>query len=169
MKVIDRALDRDFVWIGRSSIAGRGLFAKRRIPRGTRIIEYKGVRRAAADAGSNRAGETTAPILTFRLSKTTVIDAAKRGNESRFINHSCAPNCKAWRFGKKIFIYALRDIQRHEELTFDYQLRDRDDAAEAEPDAYRCNCGSPSCRGTMLSPRREKNCSGGFTQDKRDS
>ena len=51
-----------------------------------------------------------------------VIDGGVNGNEARFINHSCEPNCESVTRGKRIWIYALRDIQPGEELTYDYNL-----------------------------------------------
>jgi hypothetical protein len=51
-----------------------------------------------------------------------VIDALHGGNASRWINHSCAPNCVADEDGGRIFIKALRNIKAGEELNYDYGL-----------------------------------------------
>lgn len=128
------------------------------IPRGTRIIEYTGERvplaRLLADAGA-AAG---APVYTFRLNESTVVDGTRGGNEARLINHSCDPNCEVYVFEERVYVYAMRDITRGEELTFDYQLSR---ALKGTPQrganaAYRCRCGSPKCRGTMLSRNNRK-------------
>lgn len=150
-------VDRDFVRAGRSRIEGTGLFAKRRIHRGARIIEYTGERvpadRLLAPIDSGEASRT----YIFSLDETTVIDGQRGGNDSRFINHSCAPNCEAYAFDERIYIYALVDIRRGEELTFDYKLaplgRQRSKAA---PDDLVCRCGAASCRGTMRRVGRKR-------------
>jgi SET domain-containing protein len=155
-RIIQKALDRDFVRVRRSQIEGHGVFAKRKIPKGARIIEYKGKRRALADLFTQRAGEKAARVYAFSLRADTVIDGAIDGNESRFINHSCEPNCEAHTFDDKAYIYAMRDIVRGEELTFDYQLRRASGAARKKSDEsdYLCRCGSENCRGTMLARSR---------------
>jgi uncharacterized protein len=157
-KIIQKALDRDFVCVGRSRIEGRGVFAKRKIPKGTRIIEYKGKRRPVADLFTQGAGQKAARVYAFSLRADTVIDGATGGNESRFINHSCEPNCEAYTFDDKAYIYAMMDIGRGEELTFDYQLQRAFSAPRKKFDAsdYLCRCGSKNCRGTMLARKRPR-------------
>lgn len=151
-KIIQKALDRDFVRVGRSRIEGRGVFAKRKIPKGARIIEYKGKRRPVTDLFTERAEEKASHVYAFSLRPDTFIDGAIGGNESSFINHSCEPNCEAYTFDDKTYIYAKKDIVRGEELTFDYQLRRAFSAPRKKSDAsdYICRCGSKNCRGTML-------------------
>jgi histone-lysine N-methyltransferase SETD2 len=82
-----------------------------------------------------------------------VIDATRKGNLSRFLNHSCRPNCETqkWQVGAElsIGIFALRDIAAGEELTFDYHFeRDGDQA-------MKCLCGEPCCRGFIGSSSDE--------------
>ena len=145
--------DRDFIRLGRSRIEGTGVFAKRRIHRGARIIEYTGARVPADRLLA--ADEATARIYTFRLNESVVIDGARGGNESRFINHSCAPNCEAYSFDDRLFIYAMVDITRGDELTFDYKLAPPDGRpAEAGADELTCLCGAEKCRGTMRRTKR---------------
>ena len=140
--------DRDFIRLGRSRIEGTGVFAKRRIHRGARIIEYTGARVPADRLLA--ADDATARIYTFRLNDSVVIDGARGGNESRFINHSCAPNCEAYAFDDRLFIYAMADIPRGQELTFDYKLAPPDgQLAGTGPDPHICSCGAPDCRGTL--------------------
>jgi hypothetical protein len=79
-----------------------------------------------------------------------VIDAGVNGNDARYINHGCAPNCESTTLKKRIFIEAIRTIQAGEELSYDYQIqRDRDDAADVDK-IYACRCGAKNCRGSML-------------------
>lgn len=139
-----------------SSIQGLGAFATRRIPKGTRISEYVGERITPAVADERYDDDSAAHIhvLLFTVDKKTVIDAGVGGNEARFINHSCAPNCEPVIEKKRVYIEALRDIPEGEELTYDYNLtREGDYGAETEA-RYACHCGAQTCRGTMLEPRR---------------
>jgi len=149
--------DRDFVRVGRSRIEGTGLFAKRRIHRGARIIEYAGERVESARLMFPIDGAQGPQIYTFRLNETTVIDGARGGNVSRFINHSCAPNCEAYSFDDRMYIYAQVDIVRGQELTFDYKLAPSPGRrAKAGEDEHVCRCGAPNCRGTMRRPTRKR-------------
>ena len=59
-------------------------------------------------------------IWVFRVNRAWSRDAAVGGNIARFINHSCAPNCRFDIVGKTIWIRALRAIRRGEEITYDY-------------------------------------------------
>ena len=147
--------DRDFIRLGRSRIEGTGVFAKRRIHRGARIIEYTGARVPADRLMAPADGAKPLRVYTFRLNATTVIDGARGGNESRFINHSCKPNCEAYAFDDRLFIYAMVDITRGDELTFDYKLAPPDGRpAEAGADELTCLCGAEKCRGTMRRTKR---------------
>jgi len=78
------------------------------------------------------------------------VDAGVGGNESRFINHSCEPNCEATIEDGRIFIETLRGIKVGEELTYDYQLVTSGRPTKAERAKYACRCGSKDCRGTMI-------------------
>jgi SET domain-containing protein len=141
-----------------SPIHGRGIFATRHISSGKRIIEYVGERITPEEA-DERYDDDQADhphILLFTVDKHTVIDGAVDGNEAKYINHSCEPNCEAVNDDGHIFIEAIRDISRGEELTYDYQL-ERAGRFRAEwKERYRCRCGTPSCRGSMLAPRKKK-------------
>ena len=133
-----------------SPIQGFGAFATRRIPRGTCIIEYVGERISPKEADARYAEDGAgAPVLLFVVNKRTVIDAGVSGNEARFINHSCEPNCEAVIDSRHIYIEALRTISPGEELSYDYNLtRDEQDDSQY----YVCHCGASTCRGTMLEP-----------------
>ncbi|HEY1589514.1 MAG TPA: SET domain-containing protein-lysine N-methyltransferase, partial [Rhodanobacter sp.] len=80
----------------RSPIHGNGVFASAPIPRGEEIIEYKGtlLTHAEADELYGDGGETGHTFL-FTLNDEYIIDANQHGNSARWINHSCAPNCRA--------------------------------------------------------------------------
>jgi uncharacterized protein len=84
------------------------------------------------------------------------VDAAVGGNIARFINHKCDPNCVAWIVGKLIWIDALKDIRKGEELGYEYEY-DFDPAYTIEDLAfYGCRCGSPKCRGTIVDVPKKK-------------
>src|SRR3954470_19117089 len=108
--------------IRRSPMQGLGAFATERIPPGVRLIEYAGERLTPAEADARYPdvpGERHHTFL-FAIDDDIVIDAAVDGNEARFINHSCDPNCDAVIEGSKIWIDAIRDIEPGEELAYDY-------------------------------------------------
>jgi uncharacterized protein len=136
--------------IEHSKIQGRGGFALRSIPKGTKIVEYIGERISHAEAsrryddGAMRRHHT----FLFEVSKRTCIDGAKGGNEARYFNHSCAPNCEALQEGLRIFIHARRRILQGEELTYDYAYNDTGES----PSHYACRCGAKRCRGTIVAP-----------------
>ena len=93
----------------------------------------------------------------FALSSGRIIDGGQGGNDSRWINHSCEPNCETQegRHGKRVFVHALRDIAKGEELVYDYGLVIDEEMSETLKQQYRCLCGSPQCRGTMLALKDE--------------
>ncbi len=136
-----------------SSIQGLGAFSTQRIRNGTRIIEYTGERINSKEADARyEDGKPNGRVLLFQVDKRTTIDAGVGGNEARFINHSCEPNCEAVIESRRIYIEAIRTISPGEELTYDYNLtRDEQDDPRTESE-YACRCGVPTCRGTMLEP-----------------
>ena len=135
-----------------SGIHGRGVYAVMPIRKGTRVIEYLGERisHAEADRRYEEKGDDDGHTFLFIASNRTVIDAGVNGNDARFINHSCNPNCETVIEGSRVFIDAIRNIKAGEELGYDYQLtwESTDDAAELA--LYACRCGAKGCRGTML-------------------
>jgi uncharacterized protein len=140
----------------RSTIQGIGAFALQDIPKGTRVIEYTGekITNAEADRRYDDAKMRRHHTFLFILNLRTVIDAAKGGNESMFINHSCAPNCEAEIIRGKIWIQSIKAIPAGTELTYDYQFENDPDYTEDDLRFYACRCGSPSCRGTIVKTRR---------------
>lgn len=141
-----------------SSIHGRGAFATRKIAAGTRIAEYKGERISAEEAEIRHANKVGNPHHTFffSLEDGRVIDGAAGGNNARWINHACAPNCEAVEEDGRVFIHALRDIEAGEELGYDYGLLIEERYTPSLKRAYACHCGAPNCRQTMLAPKRRR-------------
>ena len=132
-----------------SRVHGRGVYATRAIRKGTRIIEYKGKRILWNDVPDDLDDPHT---FLFGLDDGIhVIDPATGGNEARWINHSCQPNCEAIEEeDERVFIYALRDLRPGEELFYDYALEMDEPVTEQLKRECECFCGVPKCRRTML-------------------
>jgi SET domain-containing protein len=144
----------DMIRVRRSRVHGRGVFARRRIRKGTRIIEYLGDRVSHKEADRRYEHKTTddAHTFLFIVDRGVVIDASHHGNDARFINHACDPNCESVIEDRRVFIEAIRTIRPGEELNYDYQIgRSKDDPPDVD-EVFACRCGSPGCRGTMLWP-----------------
>lgn len=135
-----------------SPIHGQGVYALAPIKKGTRIIEYLGERisHSEADSRYELKGDDDGHTFLFIASNRTVIDAGVNGNEARFINHHCDPNCETVIENSRVFIDAIRDIKPGEELGYDYQLTWESTDDPAELALYACRCGARKCRGTML-------------------
>lgn len=136
-----------------STIHGRGVFAAATIAKGTCIIEYRGERTTWEIAQERPDSDPDNPAHTFifELSDGMVIDAGVRGNAARWINHSCAPNCKSYEDDDgRVYIEARRAIAPGEELTYDYRLSFDGRITRKIRAEYACRCGSKRCRGTLL-------------------
>ncbi len=136
-----------------SGVHGRGMYATKPIPKGARIIEYTGKRALWEDVPEDLADPHT---FLFGLDNgIEVIDPTTGGNEARWINHSCDPNCEAIEENGRIFIYALRNLRPGEELFYDYALQVDEPISREVAEESRCFCGSSRCRGTMLEQKAD--------------
>jgi SET domain-containing protein len=140
--------------IRESVIAGKGAFALRPIARGERLIEYVGERISHEEADRRYDDESMEEHHTFlfTVSARTVIDATRDGNDSRYINHSCDPNCEAEIVRGRVWISAIRDIAEGEELHYDYAYERSGDETDEDERRYRCLCGTSVCRGSIMEP-----------------
>jgi SET domain-containing protein len=148
----------DMMRVRRSRVHGRGAFALRQIRKGTRIIEYLGDRitHRQADLRYENKSERDNHTFLFIVDRGVVIDGGVSGNEARFINHCCDPNCESVIDDRRVFIEAIRTVKPGEELTYDYQIgRDRSDPPDVD-EIYACRCGAKKCRGSMLWPPKRK-------------
>ena len=138
-----------------SGIHGKGVYATRTSRKGTRIIEYTGEHLPWKEAKNLPAHDPENPCHTFlfSLDNGDVINAGVGGNESRWINHSCDPNCETYEEGDRIFIYALRTIRPGGELFYDYKIVPAERRTKRLEKEFACFCGSANCRGTMLGPK----------------
>ncbi len=137
--------------VRRSSIHSRGIFARKDLPRGTEIIEYVGekISKAESERRANerldRAEKTgEAAVYIFNLNKKQDLDGSGADNLARLINHSCDPNCEALQSRGRIWVCAMRDIKKDEELSFNYGF-------DLENwDRHECRCGSERCVGFIV-------------------
>jgi SET domain-containing protein len=138
-----------------SGVHGKGAFALKTIRKGTRLVEYTG-ESITPEESDKRYDDTNVKnhhTFLFSVDKRKVIDATFGGNEARFINHSCDPNCEAIIEKRRVYIEAMRTIRKGEELAYDYNYERTPKTTKADERLYRCLCGSPECRGTILSAK----------------
>lgn len=155
-----------------SAIHGRGAFATRPIPAGVRLVEYAGERLTPAQAdarypdpvpGSAEAGRPAHHTFLFAIDDSVVIDAAVDGNDARWINHGCDPNCDAVIDEAedaadgvaRIWIETVRDVAPGDELVYDYAYQLTERHSPAAKRRYPCRCGAGlRCRTTILTRKR---------------
>ncbi len=146
----------------RSAIHGNGMFAVAQLKKGERLIEYKGRRRTHKDVDAGDSGDIdSGHTFLFTLNDDWVIDANFEGNDARWINHSCTPNCEAVLdededdgSKSRVFIEAIRAIKPGQELTYDYGITLAERHTPRLKKIWACRCGSKKCTGTMLRPKR---------------
>jgi len=133
------------VRVSQSIIHGTGVFANEDIAKASRIIEYIGEKVSEKESDRRHEAQMAkGQIFFFELDENTYIDGDIPENDARFINHSCDPNCESEEDSGQIFIVALRDIKKEEELTFDYGF-DVDFFGD-----YPCRCGAQNCVGFIV-------------------
>ena len=146
-----------------SPIHGNGVFDALDLPKGARVIEYKGRRLTHAQANRMYANDSeSGHTFLFTLNTKYLIDGGDGGNDARWINHSCAPNCEAWvienkqgdRLRDRVVIETRRAIRAGEELTYDYGITLEERQTPRLKKIWECKCGAKKCTGTMLKPKR---------------
>jgi uncharacterized protein len=139
----------------RSGVHGKGVFAVLPLAEGETLIEYGGEVITWKEALRRHPHDPTDPNHTFyfHIDDKHVIDGKQGGNSSRWINHSCKPNCEADEEGGRVFIKALRNIEPGEELFYDYGLIIDAKYTKKLLAEYPCWCGAKKCRGTLLAPK----------------
>jgi hypothetical protein len=141
-----------------SDLHGLGVFATQDIKKGTRIIEYLGdhISHAEADRRYESKDDSDNHTFLFSVDRKLVIDAGVNGNDARYFNHSCDPNCESVIENRRVFIEAIKDIAAGDEMTYDYQIgREKTDPPNID-EIYACKCGAKNCRGTMLWPAKRQ-------------
>lgn len=141
-----------------SDIHGRGLYATEDIEEGTDIIQYVGEKITKKESTrralewEEKARETgDGLVYIFELDEKYDIDGRLGDNPARYMNHSCDGNCEAVNCEGEIWITAIRDIEKGEELVYDYGY-DMEHFMD-----HPCRCGSDNCIGYIVrEDQREK-------------
>ncbi|XP_075721254.1 uncharacterized protein LOC119165735 isoform X3 [Rhipicephalus microplus] len=127
---------------------GWGLRTLETVSSGTFVMEYVGEVLTPEDFRKRvkqYARDNNQHYYFMALRADEIIDATQKGNVSRFINHSCDPNCETqkWTVNGELRIgfFTRRPLRAGEELTFDYQFQ------RYGKEAQRCHCESSNCRG----------------------
>lgn len=152
MKKMWERSQSDLCEVRNSEIHGRGVYATRNIKKEEKIIEYVGelIDKAESERRAHIQAERAqkhgdAAVYIFTVDEKHDLDGNLPWNIARLINHSCEPNCEAWIDGTRIYIHALRNIKKGEELSFDYGFD-----IETWED-HPCLCGKKSCVGHIVS------------------
>ena len=131
--------------IKKSNIDNKGLYANTDIKDGTKIIEYKGKIVSKKKVEEDSKFDNDKAIYLFNLNKKYDLDGDFKFNTARLINHSCNPNCEVAGTGLKVWVYAIRDIKKGEELSYDYGF-----GYDEYYKDFPCRCGSKNCVGYIV-------------------
>ena len=131
--------------IKKSKIDKRGLYANSNISKGTKIIEYKGKIISVKKSEMDPKFDNGKAIYLFNINKKFDLDGDFKFNTARLINHSCDPNCEVFGVGMKIWIFALKNIKKNEELSYDYGF-----SFDKDFKNYPCKCKSKNCVGYIV-------------------
>ena len=131
--------------IKKSKIDKNGLYANCDISRGTKIIEYKGKIISVKQSDSNPKYDNNKAIYLFNINKRYDLDGDFKFNTARLINHSCDPNCEVFGSGLKVWVFAMKNIKKDEELSYDYGF-----SYDADYKNYPCKCKAKNCVGYIL-------------------
>lgn len=127
----------DALYVARSALVGKGLFAGTPIAARAKIGEFEGEVIGLREARRRAAGRRIVAIVEL---ERHAIDATRTGRGFRYINHSCEPNTFMRCTVTRAEFYARRPIRRGEELTVDYGESHHDGKLP-------CRCGARGCRG----------------------
>ncbi len=124
---------------------GRGLYAAKKIKAGTKIINYKGKIITNKQVDKSDKYDNGKPIYLFTLNKRYTLDGDFAWNTAGLINHSCAPNSEYDGKGLKIWITAINDIKKGEEITCDYGF-----GFDKDYKQFPCKCRAKNCCGYIV-------------------
>ena len=124
---------------------GRGLYATKDIKEGTRIINYIGKIITKKQTEESEKFNNDKPIYLFNLNKRYDMDGDVSWNTARLINHSCSNNCDYNGTGLKLWVTAIKDIKKSEELTADYGF-----GYDENYKQFPCKCGTKNCCGYIV-------------------
>ncbi|XP_070947673.1 histone-lysine N-methyltransferase SETD2 isoform X6 [Macaca nemestrina] len=129
---------------------GWGLRAAKDLPSNTFVLEYCGEvldHKEFKARVKEYARNKNIHYYFMALKNDEIIDATQKGNCSRFMNHSCEPNCETqkWTVNGQLRVgfFTTKLVPSGSELTFDYQFQ------RYGKEAQKCFCGSANCRGYL--------------------
>ena len=152
-KTTEKITNSKYITVKKSKIHSTGVYAKTNIRKGTKIIEYVGkivskkesekIAHERLKKYKNNKDEEAAVYL-FELDEKHDIDGDVPWNTAKYINHSCDPNAETQNINGHIWIIAIKNIKKGEEITYDYGY-DLEDFHE-----HPCWCGSKNCVGYIV-------------------
>ena len=131
--------------IKKSNIDNKGLYASKNIKAKQIVIHYKGKLVTKKEVEKNPKFDNDKAIYLFNVNNRYDLDGDFEYNEARLINHSCNPNCEVDGKGLKLWIFALRDIKKDEELSYDYGF-----GYDKDYKQFVCKCGANNCVGYIV-------------------
>jgi SET domain-containing protein len=144
-----------YIKVRKSKIHGSGVYAKKNIKKGTKIIDYLGLKITHKEseklyeemlAKHKKNPKKNASVYTFTLDDNFDLNGDVWWNLAKYFNHSCNGNCESCsEEDGTITIYSLTNIKKGEELTYNYGYG---------VDNYKdhpCKCGSYNCVGYIVS------------------
>ena len=131
--------------IKKSNIDNKGLYAAKNIKSGKLVINYKGKLITKKETDTNPKFDNDKAIYLFNLNSRYDLDGDFKYNDARLINHSCNPNCEVEGKGLKLWITAIKDIKKGEELSYDYGFGYDEDYKQ-----FVCRCGAKNCVGYIV-------------------
>ena len=131
--------------IKKSKIDNKGLYANCDIKKGTKIIEYKGKIITRKQSEESPKFDNGRAIYLFNLNNKYDLDGDYKFNTARLINHSCEPNCEVSGTGLKVWVYAIKDIKKDDELSYDYGF-----SYDKDYKQFPCRCGTKNCIGYIV-------------------
>jgi len=131
--------------IRKSNIDKRGLYASKDIKEGRKIIDYVGKIISKKESEKNSKFDNKKDIYLFNLNSKYDLDGDFKFNTARLINHSCEPNCEVRGKGLKLWISAIRNIKKGEELSYDYGF-----SYDKDFEQFPCKCGGKNCVGYIV-------------------
>jgi hypothetical protein len=123
-----------------SRIDGQGAFAAEAIPARRKIGEIRGEAVSIREARQRARGQQR--IMVVEVSDRRAIDASNSSDPLRFTNHSCRPNAVLRIRLGRVELYAMRDVERGEEITVNY-------GETHHEGRLRCRCGAAGCIGRL--------------------
>ncbi len=131
--------------IKKSNLDNKGLYASKNIKAEQIVIHYKGKLVTKKEVEKNPKFDNDKAIYLFNINNRYDLDGDFEYNDARLINHSCNPNCEVNGKGLKLWIFALRDIKKGEELSYDYGFGYDEDYKQ-----FVCKCGAKNCVGYIV-------------------